>query len=406
MPATLKTDVLVIGGGATGAAVAWDCALRGYETVLAERRDLAEGTSGRFHGLLHSGGRYAVKDPNAAVECIEENVILRRIAADCIEDTGGLFVTTPDDDAAYGDSFLEGCAKTGVPTEEIDVAEALRREPRLNPGIKRAFTVPDASIDAWKTVWALAHAARGRGATVLPYHGVVDVLREGDAVVGARLHDEHSGEQVTVEARMVLNASGAWAGQVADMAGIEGVEIIPGKGIMIAMNHRLVNTVINRCTMPADGDILVPIRTVSVIGTTDIRVKDPDEPEITQDEVEQMLDDGERLVPGFRQARAMRVWAGVRPLFQDAKATGSSRDVTRAHTLLDHHERDGVTGFLTITGGKLTTMRLMARDIVDAMCAQLGDDRPCTTDKVVLPGSEDLERQVMHLRYRVRGRTV
>ena len=391
MPATLKTDVLVIGGGATGAAVAWDCALRGYETVLAERRDLAEGTSGRFHGLLHSGGRYAVKDPNAAVECIEENVILRRIAADCIEDTGGLFVTTPDDDAAYGDSFLEGCAKTGVPTEEIDTAEALRREPRLNPAIKRAFTVPDASIDAWKTVWALAHAARGRGATVLPYHGVVDVLREGDAVVGARLHDEHSGEEVTVEARMVLNASGAWAGQISDMAGIEGVEIIPGKGIMIAMNHRLVNTVINRCTMPADGDILVPIRTVSVIGTTDIRVKDPDEPEITQDEVEQMLDDGERLVPGFRQARAMRVWAGVRPLFQDAKATGSSRDVTRAHTLLDHHERDGVTGFLTITGGKLTTMRLMARDIVDAMCAQLGDDRPCTTDTVVLPGSEDLE---------------
>ena len=391
MPATLKTDVLVIGGGATGAAVAWDCALRGYETVLAERRDLAEGTSGRFHGLLHSGGRYAVKDPNAAVECIEENVILRRIAADCIEDTGGLFVTTPEDDAAYGDRFLEGCAKTGVPTEEIDTAEALRREPRLNPGIKRAFTVPDASIDAWKTVWALAHAARGRGATVLPYHAVVDVLREGDAVIGARLHDERSGEEVTVEARMVLNASGAWAGQISDMAGIEGVEIIPGKGIMIAMNHRLVNTVINRCTMPADGDILVPIRTVSVIGTTDIRVKDPDEPEITQDEVEQMLDDGERLVPGFRQARAMRVWAGVRPLFQDAKATGSSRDVTRAHTLLDHHERDGVRGFLTITGGKLTTMRLMARDIVDAMCAQLGDDRPCTTDTVVLPGSEDLE---------------
>lgn len=391
MPATIKTDVLVIGGGATGAAVAWDCALRGYETVLAERRDLAEGTSGRFHGLLHSGGRYAVKDPDAAIECIEENVILRRIAADCIEDTGGLFVTTPDDDLAYGDRFLEGCAKTGVPTEEIDTAEALRREPRLNPGIKRAFTVPDAGIDAWKTVWALARAARGRGATILPYHAVVDVLREGDAVIGARLHDERTGEDVTVEAPMVLNASGAWAGQIADMAGIEGVEIIPGKGIMIAMNHRLVNTVINRCTMPADGDILVPIRTVSVIGTTDIRVKDPDEPEITQDEVEQMLDDGERLVPGFRQARAMRVWAGVRPLFQDAKATGSSRDVTRAHTLLDHHERDGVRGFLTITGGKLTTMRLMARDIVDAMCAQLGDDRPCTTDKVALPGSEDLE---------------
>src|SRR3954452_5591260 len=388
MPPTMQTEVLVVGGGATGAGVAWDCALRGYDTILVERRDLAEGTSGRFHGLLHSGGRYAVKDPNAAVECIEENVILRRIAADCIEDTGGLFVTTPDDDPAYGDEFLAGCARTGVPAEEIPVAEALRMEPRLNPDIRRAFTVPDAGIDAWKTVWALAGAATQRGARVLPYHRVVDVLRDGDSVVGARLHDERAGEDVTVEARFVLNASGAWAGEITGMAGIEGVEIIPGKGIMIAMNHRLVNTVINRCTMPADGDILVPIRTVSVIGTTDVRAADPDEIPVTQDEVDQMLDDGERLVPGFRQARALRVWSGVRPLYQDTRTSGSSRDVTRAHTMIDHRERDGLTRLLTITGGKLTTLRLMARDIFDAMVDQLGHARPCRTDEVVLPGSE------------------
>jgi glycerol-3-phosphate dehydrogenase len=401
MTTTMQTEVLVIGGGATGAGVAWDCALRGFDTVLAERRDLAEGTSGRFHGLLHSGGRYAVKDPDAAVECIEENVILRRIAADCIEDTGGLFVTTPDDDPAYGDEFLAGCERTGVPAEEIDVAEALRREPRLNPGIKRAFTVPDAGIDAWKTVWALANAARDRGARILPYHRVVDVLRDGDAVVGARLHDERGGEDVTVEAKFVLNASGAWAGQIAAMAGIEGVEIIPGKGIMIAMNHRLVNTVVNRCTMPADGDILVPIRTVSVIGTTDMRIADPDELEVTQAEVERMLDDGERLVPGFREARALRVWAGVRPLFQDAKAD-DTRDVTRAHAVLDHRSRDGVDGFATITGGKLTTLRRMAKDVVDAMCAQLGEDRPCRTHEVVLPGSEDGE--LYHLGERLQAK--
>lgn len=386
----MKADVLVIGGGATGAATAWDCALRGFDTILVERRDLGEGTSGRFHGLLHSGGRYAVKDPDAAVECIEENVILRRIVADCIEDTGGLFVTTPDDDPAYGDEFLAGCARTGVPTEEIDPAEALRREPRVNPRILRAFTVPDAAIDAWKTIWAFANGAAAHGARILPYHPITEVLRDGDAVVGARVRDLRSGEDITIEAGFTLNASGAWAGRVAEMAGIEGVEILPGKGIMIAMNHRLVNTVVNRCTMPADGDILVPIRTVSVIGTTDIRVRDADEPEITQDEVDQMLDDGERLVPGFRDARALRVWAGVRPLFQDRKdGAGESRDVTRAHTMLDHLKRDGVRGFLTITGGKLTTMRLMAKDTVDGMVAQLGEDRPCRTAEVPLPGSED-----------------
>src|SRR5215208_3679358 len=148
--ASLETDVLVIGGGATGAGVAWDAALRGFDVILVDRADLAEGTSGRFHGLLHSGGRYVVKDPVAAEECVAENAVLRRIVPDCIEDTG-------------------------VPAEEIGVDAALRMEPRLNPRIKRAFTVPDASIDVWKTVWSLARGAKEHGARILTYHRVIDL---------------------------------------------------------------------------------------------------------------------------------------------------------------------------------------------------------------------------------------
>ena len=408
--AGLATDVLVIGGGATGAGVAWDAALRGFDVVLVDRADLAEGTSGRFHGLLHSGGRYVVKDPVAAEECVAENAILRRVVPDCIEDTGGLFVTTPDDDPAYGDQFLEGCRAAALPAEEIDVAETLRMEPRLNPRIKRAFTVPDASIDAWKTVWSLARGAAAHGARILTYHRVIDLLVEGDAVTGARLRNELTGEELDVEAGFTLNASGAWAAQIVKMAGIEGVGVIPGKGIMIAMNHRLVNTVINRCTMPADGDILVPIRTVSVIGTTDERAADPDEIPPTQEEVDAMLDDGERLVPGFREARAMRVWAGVRPLFQDEKATGEeaidTRDVSRTHAVVDHVARDGVARFLTMSGGKLTTLRLMAQDLVDAMCRQLGDERQCRTETEIPPGNEDGEHYGLASRLRQRERTL
>ena len=178
--ATLSTDVLVIGGGATGAGVAWDAALRGFDVVLVDRADLAEGTSGRFHGLLHSGGRYAVKDPRAAEECIAENRILRRVAADCIEDTGGLFVTTPFDDPAYADRSRRAAAATGVDCEEIDAPQALRDEPRLNPGISRAFRVPDANIDVWKTVWAMGHGAQQRGARILPYHEAIAIHRDGD----------------------------------------------------------------------------------------------------------------------------------------------------------------------------------------------------------------------------------
>jgi glycerol-3-phosphate dehydrogenase len=387
--ATLSTDVLVIGGGATGAGVAWDAALRGFDVVLVDRHDLAQGTSGRFHGLLHSGGRYAVKDPRAATECIGENRILRRVAADCIEDTGGFFVTTQFDDPAYADRFAQGCADNGVDCEELPVAQALREEPRLNPRISRAFRVPDANIDVWKTVWAMSHGAQQRGARILPYHAAVAIHRDGDAVTGARVRDERSGEEVEIEARATVNASGAWAGQVADMAGIEGVRVLPGRGIMIAMNHRLVNTVVNRCQMPTDGDIIVPIRTVSVIGTTDQHTDDPDDHTVPEVEVDAMLDDGEKLVPGFRQARALRVWTGVRPLFEDAKASDTdTRDVTRAHALLDHAKRDGIDRFVTITGGKLTTFRLMAEETMDAVCRQLGEDRRCTTKSEPLPGSE------------------
>ena len=384
---TLETEVLVVGGGSTGAGVARDVAMRGFETALVERGDLATGTTGRFHGLLHSGGRYAVKDPLAARECVVENAILRRTAADCIEDTGGLFVSTRWDDPAFGDDFLEGCRETGVPVDEVPVAEALRREPRLDPGITRAFAVPDASLDPWKLVSGCARSAKQYGARILPYHRVLGLEVRGDRVVGARVGDERTGEELEIRADVVINAAGAWAGQIAGLAGCD-VTVLPGKGIMIAMNHRLVNTVVNRCKPPSDGDIIVPIRTVSVIGTTDMRVADPDELEVTRAEIDEMLDEGEKLVPGFRKARALRVWAGARPLYTPDEVA-DTRDVSRTHTVIDHARRDGVEGLITITGGKTTTYRMMAEHAVDAACDKLGVDRPCRTDEEPLPDSED-----------------
>src|SRR4029079_12436096 len=105
----LSTEILVVGGGATGLGVAWDAALRVYKTLLVEKGDLTHGTTGRYHGLLHSGGRYVVTDQASARECAQENEILRQIMPHCLEDTGGFFVLTPADDEAYVDRFLTGC---------------------------------------------------------------------------------------------------------------------------------------------------------------------------------------------------------------------------------------------------------------------------------------------------------
>jgi glycerol-3-phosphate dehydrogenase len=386
----IDTEILVIGGGSTGAGVAWDAALRGFRVVLVEKRDLTHGTTGRFHGLLHSGGRYAVKDPRSAKECIQENVILRRTHAHCIEATGGFFVVTPEDEGDYPDKFKAACADVGIPCEEISVAAARQEEPLLNPRISRVFRVPDGAADGFLATHATVQAARQAGAQILTYHEVTELLTmggDGDRrVVGAQLLDTTNGEEVRIQADMVINAAGAWAGQIAHTAGAE-VKIIPGKGTMVAVNHRVTNTVLNRCKMPSDGDIIVPAHTVAIVGTTDEKVSDPEMLRIEPWEVQLMLSEGDKLIPGFSKARVLRAWAGVRPLYQEG-FVGESRDATRALTLLDHQQRDGIAGFLTITGGKWTTFRLMAEVTVDKACEQLGARRDCRTAETPVPGAE------------------
>jgi glycerol-3-phosphate dehydrogenase len=385
----LQTDVVVIGGGSTGIGVLRDCAMRGYRTILLDRADLAQGTSGRFHGLLHSGGRYVVSDPESATECASENAILTRIQPEAVERTGGLFVVTDKDDPQFGDRFLAGAAVTGVPAEEITVAQALAREPRLNPAIQRAFAVQDGTVDGWQIAWTATASARQYGGQALTYHEVTQVHHDGSQVTGVTATDLKTGETVSIDCHFVLNCAGPWAGRITHMAGLPPVAVVPGRGIMVAMSHRLVNTVINRCIYPADGDIIVPIHTVCVIGTTDHKVTDPDHLEIPRQEVQQMLDAGEDLIPGFRQARAVHAWAGARPLIKDDRVAASdTRHMSRGMAVIDHSTRDGVHGMLTIGGGKLTTYRLMAEHIVDAMEEQLGTPHPCRTAEEICPGNE------------------
>lgn len=385
----LDTEVVVIGGGATGVGVLRDLVMRGYKAILLERADIGQGTTGRYHGLLHSGGRYVVSDPRSATECAEENEIIANLHPDAVEDTGGLFVVTPEDDPAFGDEFIAGAKNTGVWAEEIDPQEALFLEPRLNPGITRAFKVKDKTVDGWAMLWGAIRSAKKYGGEILTYHEVTKIETQNGQVVAVNAHGRKTGEDVQIGCNFVINAGGPWAGEIAAMAGAHGVDVVPGRGIMIAMNHRLVNRVVNRCIYPSDGDILVPVHTVSIIGTTDVKVDDPDKLEIPRSEVQQMLDAGEVLIPGFRQSRAVHAWAGARPLVKDTRVDASdTRHMSRGMSIVDHQSRDDISGLLTIAGGKLTTYRLMAKNIVDIMCEQMGDHRPCRTAEEIMPGTE------------------
>lgn len=147
-----ETEALVIGGGSTGCGIARDLALRGVDTTLVERGNLTHGTTGRMHGLLHSGGRYAVSDQESAAECIAESRVLREIASHCVEMTGGLFVQLPADDDEYFEEKLAGCRDCDIPAEVISGEEAREIEPYLTHDVERAIRVPDGAIDPFASV--------------------------------------------------------------------------------------------------------------------------------------------------------------------------------------------------------------------------------------------------------------
>jgi len=386
-----SVDVLIVGGGATGAGLLRDLARRGLRCLLVEKGDLASGTSGRYHGLLHSGARYVARDPQAARECIAENAILRRIAPATIEETGGLYVATPDDPEDYVDAFADRCAAVGVPCADEPLAALFQREPALNRRIRRAYRVPDASLEPWQLVEANLRDAADRGSQAQPYRQVVGMERNGGFVSSVSIADLRSGTIEQVAPRIIVSAAGAWAGRVAALAGIE-LRMAPGKGTMLVYNQRMTDTVIARCKAPGDGDIMVPVHTVAILGTTDIPVEDPDHYEATPAEIEDLISEGEKLFPDLRRMRILRAYAGVRPLYAaaefagTAELSGGGRAISRAHAVIDHEPRDGVANFVSIVGGKLTTYRLMAEQAADAVCAKLGVDQPCTTADEVLPG--------------------
>jgi glycerol-3-phosphate dehydrogenase len=382
------TEVLIIGGGITGCGVLFDLAQRGFKCLLVERGALANGTSGRFHGLLHSGARYAFLDPVTARECVQESALLRRVMPHALEDTGGMFVSTPWDPPEFGDSFYQACRAVNAPVEEISVAAALRREPLLNPAISRAFVTAEATIEAWAACRSLADASIEHGAQLMLYHAVTELLLDQGRVKGALARNVLSGEEVVIECDMLVNAAGAWSDRVAAMAGCP-VTIYPTKGTMIAMNYRMVNTPIVRCRPTSDIYGLMPVDSVALMGSTSAAVADADRYAIEDWEIETLLEQGEMMIPGFTRFRPLRAYAGVRPLYKETGPdpegpdqpldSAGLRDLSRNYAVLDHAARDGVDNFVTITGGKWTTYRLMAEQTADLVCRKLGTWRACRT---------------------------
>jgi len=376
-------DAIVIGGGVTGCGVAWDLALRGLSVALLERGGLASGTSGRFHGLVHSGARYAVSDPVAAAQCAHESAVLARIAGRLVSPTGGLFVLCPEDDPLYVERWEDGIHAAGVEAREVPTREAMQREPLLAPTVRRTYLVRDAVCEGPALCSALAAAARAVGAEVRDHHRVDDFITDGRTVRGVIATNLRTGEAVRLECRVVVLAAGPWSGEILSRAGLS-LNLNLLRGAMVALDGPLLSTSVNRLQPPSDGDIALPRGRVSIAGTTSIPIDQPDDRRVEEREVTLIRDRIFDMLPGLRPSATRHSWSGVRPLFNAAALGGKARDVhewSRDFTVLDHSVRDAVAGLVTVVGGKLTTFRLMAEKTADEVCRLLGIEAECRTEE-------------------------
>lgn len=382
---TSRPHVLIVGGGGTGGALAHDLTLRGVKVTLVERGEVTSGTTGRHHGLLHSGARYAVGDRESAIECIEENTILRRICPGSFEENDGLFVAITDEDMEYLEPLLKGCADCGIPTQTLTRDEALRLEPLLNPELKAAVRIPDATMDAMRMPLRFFATAKHGGAGIHAYMEVEGLLVHDHLVSGAVVRDHVTGKEGEIRADIVVNATGPWAEHIATMAGVD-VPIRPSPGVLLALRGRLSNMVINRMHKSGDGDIVVPQRALTIVGTSSWTVDDPDDLGVPEDHVRRMYEEGAKLIPAVKQAEFRAAWSAARPLIGSKDQVDSGRELSRTFKTYDHKETDGVEGFVTITGGKGTTLRGMAELCANVICAKLGIEAECQTrDTVLLP---------------------
>lgn len=385
---TYETEVLIIGGGVTGTGVMRDLALRGINCLLVDRRDLNAGASGGNHGLLHSGGRYAASDAETAAECRQEGDILKRIARECIDDCGGIFVAVEGDDPDFAARFPDHCATAGIDCTALTPEQARRLEAKLSPRVFAAYGVPDATVDPFRiTLENVNHAQQLSDSFFLPHTEVVQFEIASGAITGVLCRNTRSGEKLRILAGQVVNASGAWAMEVARRAGCADVNLLYSKGTLMISNTRLANRVINRLRPPGDGDILVPGGTVSLLGTSSVNVTDLERIRPTVDEVERVLNEGATMLPCLAETRFIRAFAGVRPLLMSVGADADGRKASRGFVLFDHQDQ-GLENFATVTGGKLTTFRLMAEKTGDLVAARLGNREPCRTAVEPLPSGD------------------
>lgn len=395
-------DVIIVGGGANGAGVARDCAMRGLRVLLVEKADLGVGATGNSSGMIHGGIRYMLSDRKVTELACRDSGYIQRIAPHLLFripflmpfSSGREGATLRDRATWYATEVYVGTydlyqpLKRGKPSTRLTPEELYALEPGLRPGLAGAVTLDEWGIDAFRLCLLNALDARARGADVRTWTEARELLREGGKVRGVRLRDVLTGEETIRTAPVVFNAAGAWSPALARRSGVP-VPMRPGKGVHLTLDRRLSNYGVICTAVDGRQMFVMPHESESIVGTTDDDFYgDPDDLEATNDEVEYLLEGASSLVPAVRRARITRAWCGLRTTIY---AYGPTEDaLSREHQLHDGAAH-GAAGLLSFVGGKLASYRAQAEEATDRILELLGRPRvACRTHEVPLPGGDEV----------------
>lgn len=391
MTAPSAHDVVVVGGGVTGAGVARDLALRGVSVLLLEKGDWGAGTSGASSWMIHGGFRYLEFDwDTTRSSCLDAGHIVS-IARNLVYRVVFLVPVMPNDrnNIEVVETAMEVYdrfqpLKQAHPHHRLTGDEARQAEPGLSPDVIAAVTMEEWGIDPHRLVYANVQDAVANGARALNHTRVTELIRDSGRVIGVR-YRAADGTESEARAKVVVNATGPWSGELGAMAGVD-IKLRPAKGVHIVYPHRISNFSISAESVDGRDLLMVAHGGFTLLGTTDDDFYgDLDSVDVLEDEVDYLLQGFERVFPSIRQYRASRTTAGVRPtLFQWRL---NEDRLSRRYDVIDH-AREGADGLVTIAGGKLSMYRLMAEETSDAVCHKLGVDAPCVTAKRPLPGNE------------------
>ncbi|HYL08148.1 MAG TPA: FAD-dependent oxidoreductase [Candidatus Udaeobacter sp.] len=384
-------DVIVIGGGVTGAGVARDLSLRGLSVLLLEKGDWGAGTSGASSWMIHGGPRYLEYDWNTTrLSCLDAGHIVS-IARNLVYRVVFLIPVMPHDrnNIERMETAMEVYdrfqpLKKAHPHRRLTGDEARQAEPGLSPEVIAAVTMEEWGVDPHRLTFANVQDAVAHGARALNHTRVTGLIRDSGKVIGVRYRTA-DGTTSDARGRLVVNATGPWSSEVSAMAGAT-VELRPAKGIHIVYPHRISNFSISAESVDGRDLLMVAHGGFTLLGTTDDDFYgDLDSIDVLEDEVDYLLQGFERVFPSIRRYRAARTTAGVRPtLFKWRKYED---ELSRRYEVIDHSAH-GVDGFVTIAGGKLSMYRLMAEETSDLVCRKLAHEAPCTTSTEPLPGNE------------------